>query len=190
MNEQANIVVERVIRALDEAAIAHMLVGSYSTNAWGAERSTKDADFVIELGEKSISVIADRLGPDIVIDRQISFESVTLTSRYEATHTPTNFGIEFFLLADEPFHQERFRRRLAMPFGSVTAFLATPEDAIIQKLRWFVRARRPKDVQDVRIVMGTQSGNLDLPYIYKWCDVHGTREVFDTLYESVQKFTS
>ena len=40
-----------VIDALELCSIPYMLVGSYSSNVYGVERSTQDADFVIELVE-------------------------------------------------------------------------------------------------------------------------------------------
>ena len=35
----------RVIELLENAEVGYMLVGAYSSNAWGIPRSTKDADF-------------------------------------------------------------------------------------------------------------------------------------------------
>ncbi len=181
MNENANEIVIRVIRALDSAGISHMLVGSLSSNSYGIERSTQDADFVIELRDSSISPVAAALAPEIRVNQQISFESVTMTSRYEAVHIPSGFGIEFFLLSSEPFHQMRFERRRKSPFGPVSAYLPTPEDVIVQKLRWYGRVKRAKDIGDARDVIAVQAGHLDLEYIRNWCDQHGTRETFERL---------
>ncbi|MBC7819120.1 MAG: hypothetical protein IAG10_19700 [Planctomycetaceae bacterium] len=188
MNEQANEHVVRAIQALDAAQIPHMLVGAFSSNTYGIERSTKDADFVIELGDRSIVPVADALMPDFSLDRQISFESVTLISKYEARHVVTGFMIEFFLLADEAFHRERFSRRRPFPFGPVTAYLPTAEDVIVQKLRWYGRKKRTKDLDDAKDVTNVQSRNLDLAYIRRWCDQHGTREQFEQLYEESKQF--
>ena len=67
--------------------------------------------------------------------------------------------------ADEPFQRERFSRRRAMTFGAVTAYLPTAEDVVVQKLRWYKRGRRPKDLDDARDVTNIQAGQLDLAYI-------------------------
>jgi len=186
--EDVNTLVERVIRALDAAGIPHMLVGSLSSNSYGVERSTQDADFVIELGSRSIAPVAEALAPDIRLDQQMSFESVTLTSRYQAVHTQTGFGIQFFLLADERFHQERFARRRKVPFGAVFAYLQSPEDVVIQKLRWYEKVKRSKDIEDVRNVLVVQKTHLDLDYIRAWCDQHGTRTRFETLWSELPDF--
>jgi hypothetical protein len=75
-----------------------MLVGSYSSNAYGIARATQDADFVIALGEPSIGELARRLAPSIRLDPQMSFETMTMTRRYIADVIGTPFKIEFFLL--------------------------------------------------------------------------------------------
>ena len=187
MNERAQDFCVRVIEALDATSIPHMLVGSLSSNHYGIERSTKDADFVIQLEDRSIAPLSDRLKPEILIDRQISFESVTLVSRYEARHAATGFMIGFFLLSDDPFQTERFQRRVKVPFGPTFAFLPTAEDVIIQKLRWYARAKRTKDWDDARDVTNVQFLSLDLPYLKRWCDIHGTTLLLETLLSDAKK---
>jgi hypothetical protein len=51
-----------VITVLEDQAIAYMLVGSFSSNFYGIPRSSKDTDFVIQLGSRSVRDIADSLG--------------------------------------------------------------------------------------------------------------------------------
>jgi hypothetical protein len=184
----SNQIVLRVIAALEANAIPYMLVGSYSSNAYGTARSTQDADFVINLPDQSISPIARTLLPEIVIDPQISFETATMTSRFVAVHPKSGFKVELFLLRDDPFDLERFKRRQRQPFLSSSAVLPTADDVIIQKLRWFNRIRRAKDMEDARNVIAARRTLLDLPYIRSWCDQHGTRELFERLLLESQRF--
>jgi hypothetical protein len=188
LNELANDLVVSVIRALDGARIPHMLVGALASNVYGIDRSTKDVDFVIELAGRSIAPVAAALAPAVVIDPQVTFESVTLVSRYEGHHVTSGFVIEFFLQSDEPFHRERFDRRRPVPFRDVTAYVPTAEDVIVQKLRWFSRAKRSKDLDDARNVINVQAGHLDVEYIRRWCERHGTRALFEQLHEESRQF--
>jgi hypothetical protein len=58
------------------------------------------------------------------------------------------------------------------------AWLPTPEDVIVQKIRWCLGGRRSKDYDDTVAVMAVQGkSKLDWPYIEKWCGEHGTLEV-------------
>jgi hypothetical protein len=44
--------------------------------------------------------------------------------------------VDFWLLTDEPFDKERFRRRKCEDLGGFEAYIATAEDTILAKLRW------------------------------------------------------
>ncbi|MSR55282.1 MAG: hypothetical protein EXS09_18650 [Gemmataceae bacterium] len=57
-----------------------------------------------------------------------------------------------------------------------TAWLPTAEDVIITKVRWYTRARRGKDWDDIRDVISVQDSRLNRDYIHRWCEIHGSRE--------------
>jgi hypothetical protein len=56
---------------------------------------------------------------------------------------------------------------------------------VIQKLRWYERGHRPKDLADAENVLEGQLPDLDLLYIRSWCDQHGTRELLEKLLQSI-----
>jgi hypothetical protein len=174
-----------VLRALNELEVPYMIVGSISSNLYGEPRMTKDADFVVVLGDTPLSALMARLGSAFTIDRQLGFETVTVTTRYHLQHSASEFLIELFELTGDPHNQQRFARRRRASFAGVTAFVPTAEDVIIQKLRWYERGHRPKDIADVENVLETQLPDLDLTYIRFWCDQHGTRDRFETLLQSL-----
>jgi hypothetical protein len=176
-----------VVDALEAAGMPHMIVGSFSTNRYGIERSTHDADFVVELGGRTIFAIKPYLPAEVRIDPQMSFETVTMTRRYVATVEGSYFKIEFFILSDDPHDQERFARRRGLDMVERTLWYPTPEDVIITKLRWALLAHRSKDRDDARDVIAVQDvdDTLDWSYIHKWCDIHGTRALLDEVRASI-----
>jgi hypothetical protein len=171
--------------ALEACGIPYMLVGSYSSNFYGVDRSTQDADFVIELTQGDIGELARRLAPAIRIDRQMSFETVTMSRRFVAEVVGTTFKIEFFLLNDNPHNQERFRRRRQVTLLGRQVWMPTVEDVIVTKLHWALLANRSKDREDVRDVIAVQRDRIDWDYVYHWCDQHGTRELLDEIRRSI-----
>lgn len=175
------------IDALDAAGVPYMLVGSFSRNVYSFERSTRDADFVIELGETSIAAVARQLGPALRLDPQMSFETVTGTIRHEITVLDTPFTIEFFQLGQDPHDRERFRRRRPFPLLGRQVWLPTVEDVIITKVRWAHVAGRAKDRDDARDVIAVQDeeGRIDWGYVLSWCDRHGTLGLLDEIRRSI-----
>ena len=172
-------VLDRVVAVLDELGIEHMLVGAFSAIAFGMARATKDADFVVACQPQVVSRIATALGAEFSLERQIEFETLTNSKRNVVTHLPSGFTVEFFYLGPDPHHQERFRRRRRGMIGHLGrgVWLPTPEDVIVQKLRW----RREKDIADVRNVIAVCFGDLEWDYIRRWTDLHGTTELLERL---------
>ena len=179
----SDVAVSSVIAALDRTGIPFMLVGSLSSSYYGIPRSTNDADFVVQLGDRHAEEIVRNLTSDLRLDPQMSFETATLTFRHIIHVANSPFQIELFHLSDDPHDQERFRRRLQVKYGSWDTWIATAEDVIITKLRWLQRSNRGKDREDVRDVILVQQSQLDWPYIESWCDVHGTRSLLEQIRE-------
>lgn len=160
----------RVIDALNVSGVNYMLVGSFSANVYGIPRSTKDADFVLQLDGELTSGFFEQLGDDFEIDPQLKFETNTGTFKQEIRFSGTPFTVELFRLSKDSFDQERFRRRISMSLLGRTTFIPTAEDVVVMKVRWL----REKDRIDIKNVIAVQQGKLDWSYIEKWCRIHGT----------------
>jgi hypothetical protein len=183
-----NEIVAKVMAALERSEIPFMIVGSFSSNVYGVERTTQDADIVMQLESRSLEKLIRELGNDFTFDRQLGFETVTMTSRYVAAHRDPLFKIEFFLLSDDPHDTLRFTRRTIGSLHGRSLPLPTAEDVIITKLRWSKGGKRTKDIEDIRNVLAVQQPeNLDLPYIRHWTDQHQTRELFEKLLAETPK---
>lgn len=97
-----------MIDLLEELRVAYMLVGSFSSNFYGIPRQTQDADFVVEVHTDTITRIADRFRPPLRMERQLSFETITMTVRNIVHVDGSAFKIELFHLNDGDFAQARF----------------------------------------------------------------------------------
>lgn len=172
-----------VVGALEQLDIPYMLVGAFSVNAYSIPRSTKDADFVVELQPGDLTRLAKTLGPDFRLDRQMQFETITNTIRNVMEYLPTQFKIELFRLTNDPHHVERFRRRRRVQLGgtSLDAWMPAPEDVVIQKLRW----GRPKDIEDATNILAVSGSGLDHVYIEQWANLHGSHETFRNLMQQL-----
>ena len=176
-----------LIASLERTATPYMLVGSLSVNAYAFPRSTQDADFVIALRPNAMRPLLDELKGRFRVESQMTFETVTATTRFITYSIETGFKIELFLLSDDPHDLQRFDRRRRVAIDDVQVWVASAEDVIITKLRWSRQGRRTKDADDVRNVIAVQQDQLDWEYIYHWCDQHGTRELVDQIRATVPR---
>ena len=174
-------IVFATIRALDAAGVEYMVVGSLSSNAYGFPRATQDADLVMKVDAASVSSLAKQLPEPLRLDPQMSFETVTGTNRFVVNAKRSHYKVELFLLSDDPHDRERFRRRVRGEAFGQSVWLPTPEDVIISKLRWSKHGKRSKDVEDIKGVLLVQRGKLDDAYLNRWCEVHETRDLLESI---------
>jgi hypothetical protein len=172
--------VATLLDLLNARGVPYMVVGSFSSNRYGVPRATHDADFVIKASGKNLHECLDELPEEFQVDPQASFELVTATNRQIIEIPSLPFTIELFELSDDAHDQLRFARRVKRTLLGRECYLPTPEDVIIQKLRWSRGARRPKDFADVVAVLQVQGpARLDWPYIEEWCARHGTLDLLE-----------
>jgi hypothetical protein len=83
--------------------------------------------------------------------------------------------IELFELFDDAFVKTQFsrRKRISIPQLCIESWIPTPEDIVVQKLRW----GRPKDLDDALDILAIMDPvSLDMPYILDWCATHKTTD--------------
>lgn len=162
------------IDALDAAQAPYMLTGSFASNAYGVARATKDADVVVDFKVADLDEIAAKLDPRIHLQTQMMFETITGTTRHVLEVQGSPFRIELFHVNPDPFMAGRFERRLQVDYPELgrKVWLPTPEDVVVQKLRW----GRDKDLSDVTDVLFVSGAGLDYAYVEQWCTAHGTLE--------------
>ncbi len=159
-----------------------MVVGSFARSFHSFARSTQDADIVVAVNWAGLDRFLAELGPGFSLDPQGTFEKNTGTLRQTLIHKETEFKTELFLLSDDPFDQERFRRKLAFDFNGHPSFVLTAEDVIVTKLR----SARSKDIEDIRDVMAVKGADtLDWTYLHHWTALHGTRAKLDEIRASI-----
>jgi hypothetical protein len=175
-----------VVEALEAENIPYLVTGAISVNVFGIPRGTKDVDIVIALETlEPLNRLESRLAGVLWFDPQVSFETITGSLRHILkTKSRPPLTVELFELGTDAFVQSRFGRR-RLEFSAQlnrNIWLPTPEDIVVQKLRW----ARSKDIDDARDVLAVQTlDKLDMPYIERWCAEHGTTERLRAVIESI-----
>lgn len=160
--------------AILASGVEYVLVGGLAVIAHTFPRTTLDVDFVVAAPLGAIGQIAPHFPASFHLDPQPQMEMLTGTYRWIVTVEGSTFRVEIFHLADDAHHHELFRRRIATPLPSLghTVWIPTPEDLVIQKLRW----ARLKDLDDARNILAVQGDAIDYAHIEMWCARHGTLE--------------
>jgi hypothetical protein len=168
-----------------EACEVPYIVGSLASNFHGIPRSTRDADFVVELPSGRLERLRAALPRELTLHPQGSFEAVTGTTRHLIELARSPFVCELFVRSDDAHHRERFGRRELVRLLHRTAFVATAEDMIVTKLRWADAAHRAKDIDDIRNIIAVRGSELDWVYVGRWSMAHDTTGLLEDFRRSL-----
>ena len=176
----------KVVEAAEATGVLFMAVGAIAAGTYGVPRSTKDVDLLVAINAGGgIGEVISRLKEVVEFDPQVVFDTLTWGRRHvgQCRFSPP-YKVELFEVFDDPFVTEEFRRRreVYVPMLRRTTWLPTPEDVVVQKLRW----GRSKDLDDARDVLAVQGPeSLDMTYIEGWCAQHGTTDRLRAVLESI-----
>ena len=167
----------KVVDAVESSGVDFMVVGAIAAGAYGVPRSTRDVDLLLAVNlPGGVEAVIKLLEPLVQFEPQVVFDTLTWGRRHVGnSRSAPPYKVELFEMFDEPFVQEEFRRRhrVFVPMLGRPTWLPTPEDVIVQKLRW----GRNKDLDDARDVLAVQgTETLDMAYIESWCARHGTTD--------------
>jgi hypothetical protein len=159
---------------LRSAGIDFWVGGSIASSIWGDPRQTNDIDLAAlrdSIDEESLrSLLPEKF---YVSPNEIS-EALSDRGEYpsfQILDIDEAFKFDVFVIDRDPYsleEKERVRETEVLP--GIFVPLASPEDIILHKLRWFVLGGEVSDRQwnDIVRVMESQEGRLDRNYLEKW----------------------
>jgi hypothetical protein len=108
-------------------------------------------------------------------------EAIKRKGMFNVVYLPSFLKLDFWLLKNEPFDRSRFGRRRMVTILGRPMRMASAEDTILQKLRWYKEAKIEKHLVDAAFVYQTQKKNLDNNYLKKWAKTLLVTEFFKEL---------
>lgn len=154
-------VTKRMIRVLKDAKIQYMITGGLAANYYGCPRATYDLDLVVELdeaGAKRLIKLASRARFRLH-EEEVVLVLTKVGNRF-VMESWEKYRIDFWLVKTA-FDREIFDRRQRVRVFDMLAWISTPEDLVLQKLR----SARPRDLEDIQAILVRHSGKLDEGYL-------------------------
>jgi len=168
-------------RLLDELGVPYLVGGSLASSLYGVPRSTQDADLVADLQEEHVANFVEALAERFYVDEERVRHAVQRRSSFNVLELATMFKVDVFVAGGGKLDREQMKRRerLELPEGSGELDLASAEDTILQKLRWYELGHRVSDRQwrDVLEVLEVQGDRLDREYLHRGADILGVSEL-------------
>lgn len=162
-------VLVKLAELLERLGVEYAVGGAIAQNYWGTVRATVDIDVLISLPRVRFEALATALSEEgfTLLDASGARAPVTATAMAAEEHDRRLFTVYHNLVKVEiflpflPLQHSILRRAVKLPLGSRRIPITTAEDLILLKMAF----HREKDLRDVRGILWSQKGRLDIAYL-------------------------
>jgi hypothetical protein len=173
-----------VTTELDQLGVAHVVAGSLASSLHGVPRSTNDVDIVAALRAQHVDPLANAIESRFYADRDMMRDAILHRREFNLIELTTMFKIDVFVPPlDLVIRREldRARRMVVDRDRNIAMRVASPEDTVAHKLRWYrlgngISERQWADAQGVLVV---QRGKLDLGYLRETAFALGVSDLLE-----------
>ncbi len=158
----------------ESIGVHYRVVGSMASMAYGEPRMTIDVDIVAELAVENVpNMIAAFPAPDYYVSEQAAIDAVRRKAQFNIIHLPSGLKVDVIIPPQTDFTaSERKRVRKLASTGEYSAWFASPEDVILNKLTYFriSGGASQKHVRDIGGMIKLLGDKLDQGYIETWAE--------------------
>ena len=169
-------------RVLERLGVHYCIAGSVASSVYGEVRTTLDVDIVADFDLERVDAFVAAVKSDFHVVDEAVRRAIHERSSFNLIHEEMLVKADFYVPPDDPAHREqlaRSRRVALRPESGTEVDLASPEDVVIHKLRWYEMGGRISDRQwrDVLGVLKVQGARLDFAYLERTAAILGLSEL-------------
>jgi hypothetical protein len=181
----------QVADALEACGLRYLVGGSVASSLGGEPRTTLDVDMVVAMAEQDVDRFLAELGSEFYADDAAIRRAIRQHSSVNLIHQPSAIKVDLFIAGGSPLDEQQIGRRRRVQVSEHPnryLYVHTPEDILLQKLRWFRLGQETSDRQwrDVLGILLVQGEALDHDYVRRSAEALGVADVLDRALQTVK----
>ncbi len=173
-------VLEAIVSALHRQDVAYFVTGSFASSVHGEFRATNDVDIVAMLEPRHLESLMADLSGEFFADPDQARACLAEGKGFNLIHRGTYLKVDVFPCLTA-FDREATRRAtdVVLPGGRGALRVATAEDILLAKLRWYRLGGETSDVQrrDIEGLVILNRDDFDRSYLERWAGELGVGDL-------------
>lgn len=185
MRSEMDGVLGRVLDGFASLGIEVLIGGSVASSMRGVARMTNDIDIVADLKAGHVAPLVAEFGQEFYVYGEAVRDAIAAKSSFNLIHLETMIKIDVFIRKATPWADSEWARRTEARVwqgdDAPTAYVASSEDLIIQKLHWYRSGGSVSERQwaDVTGMLKVQRAVLDYAYMQHWASRRGVADLLE-----------
>ena len=152
-----------------------MLVGSFASSIHGLYRATADINILADIKGEHVHPLYSALEDAFYVDELAMRNAVAQKRSFNAIHFDSVFKVDIFVAQEDEFTSAQLdhrQLRKLSPDLEESVYVASAEDTILAKLRWYRAGNESSTNQwkDVVGILGVMRDGLDVAYLRMWAE--------------------
>ena len=155
----------KIVHVFEEEEIPYMIVGGFAMSYYNRFRFTADIDCVIQIYPNHVDNILKHFPDWIPFSKEMQ-DSASKAQLFNITDFASGVKYDLMPYVDSDYNWTAFGRKKKVEFMGVDCFIASPEDLIIAKLRWYTISQSAKQLEDIKFLL--KEVTLNQQYLEVW----------------------
>ena len=156
---------------LSDLDIEYFITGGMAVSVWGRPRSTFDIDIIVKLVEPKAALLAKafkKISEKGYADEEMTKDAIRNKWEFNFIDANTGIKVDFWVTKGDARSLREFKNKRLEEISSRNIYFISPEDLILNKLKWHKIGGGEKHVEDTKSIFSISGKGLDMVYLKKW----------------------